>query len=190
MLSPEFKEAVRSRNVLRTRIMIKDAFVTDPSCALVDEMLQYAKNNGLKLMEPYDGGDMKKFSSEWDQAALNDELVKLVDNFSEDRIQNLRLMVKKVIGVPRNEISDEQRKEKRRDALQKMSAAGEEVKKVIDHVTVHPSLQNKVATAGKGIKKVPNGYKWSLKDVANMEKAAKDILNAVKQYKDNLPTKR
>ena len=166
MLSPEFKEAVRSRNVLLTRIMIKDAFVTDPSCALVDEMLQYAKNNGLKLMEPYDGGDMKKFSSEWDWAALNDELVKLVDNFSEDRIQNLRLMVKKVIGVPRNEISDEQRKEKRQDALQKMSAAGEEVKKV------------------------PNGYKWSLTDVANMEKAAKDILNAVKQYKDNLPTKR
>ena len=32
MLSPEFKEAVRSRNVLRTRIMIKDAFVTDPRC--------------------------------------------------------------------------------------------------------------------------------------------------------------
>lgn len=166
MLSPEFKEAVRSRNVLRTRIMIKDAFVTDPSCALVDEMLQYAKNNGLKLMEPYDGGDMKKFSSEWDRAALNDELVKLVDNFSEDRIQNLRLMVKKVIGVPRNEISDEQRKEKRQDALQKMS------------------------TAGKGIKKVPNSYKWRLTDVADMEKAAKDILNAVKQYKDNLPTKR
>lgn len=166
MLSPEFKEAVRSRNVLRTRIMIKDAFVTDPSCALVDEMLQYAKNNGLKLMEPYDGGDMKKFSSEWDRAALNDELVKLVDNFSEDRIQNLRLMVKKVIGVPRNEISDEQRKEKRRDALQKMSTAGEDVKKV------------------------PNSYKWSLTDVAVMEKAAKDILNAVKQYKDNLPTKR
>lgn len=100
MLSPEFKEAVRSRNVLRTRIMIKDAFVTDPSCALVDEMLQYAKNNGLKLMEPYDGGDMKKFSSEWDQAALNDELVKLVDNFSEDRIQNLRLMVKKLLECP------------------------------------------------------------------------------------------
>lgn len=100
MLSPEFKEAVRSRNVLRTRIMIKDAFVTDPSCALVDEMLQYAKNNGLKLMEPYDGGDMKKFSSEWDRAALNDELVKLVDNFSEDRIQNLRLMVKKLLECP------------------------------------------------------------------------------------------
>ena len=116
--------------------------------------------------------------------------LKLVDNFSEDRIQNLRLMVKKVIGVPRNEISDEQRKEKRRDALQKMSTAGEDVKKVIDHVTVHPSLQNKVATAGKGIKKVPNSYKWSLTDVADMEKAAKDILNAVKQYKDNLPTKR
>lgn len=92
--------------------------------------------------------------------------------------------------MPRNEISDEQRKEKRRDALQKMSTAGEDVKKVIDSVTVHPSLQNKVATAGKGIKKVPNSYKWSLTDVAVMEKAAKDILNAVKQYKDNLPTKR
>ena len=135
-------------------------------------------------MEPYDGGDMKKFSSEWDWAALNDELVKLVDNFSEDRIQNLRLMVKKVIGVPRNEISDEQRKE-RQDALRKMSTAGENVKKVIDHVTVHPRLQNKVGMAGKVI-----STKWSLTDVADMEKAAKDILNAVKQYKDNLPTKR
>lgn len=166
MLSPEFKEAVRSRNVLRTRIMIKDAFVTDPSCALVDEMLQYAKNNGLKLMEPYDGGDMKKFSSEWDRAALNDELVKLVDNFSEDRIQNLRLMVKKVIGVPRNEISDEQRKEKRHDALKEMMKGS---------AKVAPYARLK---------------KWSSKNVNDIEDAAKSILDAVRQYKDNLPTKR
>ena len=166
MLSPEFKEAVRSRNVLLTRIMIKDAFVTDPSCALVDEMLQYAKNNGLKLMEPYDGGDMKKFSSEWDRAALNSELVKLVDNFSEDRIRNLRLMVKKVIGVPRTEISDEQRKEKRQDALKKMVKGSAKV-------APYARLE-----------------KWSSKNVNDIEDAAKSILDAVRQYKDNLPTKR
>lgn len=175
MLSPEFKEAVGSRNILRTKIMIKDAFVTDPTCALVDEMLQYVKSSGLEIIEPYDGGTMKKFSSEWNRAVLNDELVKLVDNFSEDRIRNLRLMVKKVIGVPGNAIDnvnvlDRNRKiEKRREALIQMTTAGRNIQTVLARTKLH---------------------KWSPKDVNDMEKEATKILDAVRQYNDNLPTKR
>lgn len=179
MLSPKFKEAVRSRNVLRTRIMIKDAFVTDPSCALVDEMLQYAKDNGLKIMEPYDGSAMKRFSSEWNRAALNDELAKLMNNFSENRIRNLRSMTKIVLGAQGNKNDKTTIKQKAPDdpiveALATMRTEGGKIKTVLECTEA----------AGK---------KWTKKDVDDMETAANRILNAVRQYrqhKHNLPTKR
>lgn len=176
MLSLKFKEAVKSRNVLRTRIMIKDAFVTDPSCALVDEMLQYAKDNGLKLMEPYDGGAMKRFSSEWNRAALNDELAKLMNNFSENRIRNLRSMTKTVLGAQGNKngktiIKWKASNDSIGEALATMRTEGDNIKEVLEHTEA-------------------TGRKWTKKDVDDMEKAANRILNAVRQYKDNLPTKR
>lgn len=175
MLSPKFREAVKSRNVLRTRIMIKDAFVTDPSCALVDEMLQYAKDNGLKIMEPYDGGAMKRFSSEWNRAALDDELAKLMNNFSENRIRNLRSMTKIVLGAQGNKNDKTIIKQKDPDdpvgkALATMRTKGEKIKEVLE----------RTESVGK---------KWTKKDVDEMETAANSILNAVRQYRHNLPTK-
>lgn len=127
-------------------------------------------------MEPYDGGAMKRFSSEWNRAALNDELAKLMNNFSENRIRNLRSMTKTVLGAQGNKNGKTIIKWKASDdsigeALATMRTEGDNIKEVLEHTEAA-------------------GRKWTKKDVDDMEKAANRILNAVRQYKDNLPTKR
>ena len=55
MVSPEFKAAIADKNLLRTRIMLKDSFVLDPTFAQLSEMLSYARANMPDLMVTYDG---------------------------------------------------------------------------------------------------------------------------------------
>lgn len=57
------------------------------------------------------------------------------------------------------------------EALATMRTEGDNIKEVLEHTEAA-------------------GRKWTKKDVDDMEKAANRILNAVRQYKDNLPTKR
>lgn len=97
MVSPEFNKAVSERNLLLTRIMLKDSFVLDPTFAQFEEMLDYAKPYFPDLFDPFDGGILEDDSSKWDEALMNKELVQLVSNFSEIRVEHLKSVVAKVL---------------------------------------------------------------------------------------------
>jgi len=43
MVSPEFNSAVKTGNLLRVRIMLKDSLIVDPTFAQFNEMLAYAR---------------------------------------------------------------------------------------------------------------------------------------------------
>ena len=45
MVSREFKAAVSDKNLLRTRIMLKDSFVVDPTFSQLSEMLSYVRTH-------------------------------------------------------------------------------------------------------------------------------------------------
>lgn len=97
MVSPEFKKAVSERNLLLTRIMLKDSFVLDPTFAQFEEMLDYAMLYFPDLFVPFDGGSLENDASKWDEALMNKELVQLVSNFSEERVDHLKMVVAKVL---------------------------------------------------------------------------------------------
>ena len=99
MVSPEFKAVISKKNLLRVRIMLKDSFVVDPTFVQLDEMLSYAKNNLPGLLVPYDGGYLENDSLKWDCDMMNEELVQLVTNFSEARINHLKKVVAKVMAA-------------------------------------------------------------------------------------------
>ena len=60
MISPEFKAAIKGNNLLRTRIMLKDSFVLDPTFAQLEEMLAYARKYLPDLLVPFDKGTPEK----------------------------------------------------------------------------------------------------------------------------------
>lgn len=93
-ITNEFREAVGSGKKVRVRIMLKDSMLVDPTMRQFDEMLNYALDNIPDLYDEHDGEELKYSSSEWDKTYLNNQMVAVVSNFSKERVDLLRNMVK------------------------------------------------------------------------------------------------
>ncbi|WP_278543737.1 hypothetical protein [Gemmiger formicilis] len=165
-MTTEFKSSVESGNLLRTRIMLKDSFVTDPTCVQLDALLSYAKEKLPGIIVPYDGDALEKDSSKWNLAVMNLELVQLVNNFSQERIDHL----KKVVGTVK------------REEIQKMKAMRSNELMVDSFKKIRAGASQ----INRQLKKVnDNNHKWKSEDIKAIECAAEDILAAVQQYKSN-----
>ena len=93
-LTKEFKEAVDNRNMLRIRIMLKDSLLIDPSASMFDEMMAYLRDNEITVYDEYDGEDLSHDIADWNEKYMNTQMVSVVNNFSEERIQLLKQMVR------------------------------------------------------------------------------------------------
>lgn len=93
VLSDDFKDAVSQDKKTKVRIMMKDSLLLDPTGASFDEMANYAAKPGF--MDEHDG-EVFKTSAEWDDDYLNEQMVAVVSNFSAERIDLLKKMVKKL----------------------------------------------------------------------------------------------
>lgn len=179
MISPEFKAVVHERNLLRTRIMIKDSFVIDPTFSMLNEMLSYAQNYLRDLIDPYDGEYLEDNPLMWTEKTMNKELVSLINNFSYIRINHLKRVVSKVLKTERSGqmqaqsklkskckplISTDVKKKKRQEALQKIIKSSRTIAKL------------SVNADNKGM--------WT-GCIDDLDKCARELINAVSEYKAN-----
>lgn len=95
-ITNEFKEAVDAGKKIRVRIMLKDIMLVDPTMRQFDEMMSYALGKIPNLYDEHDDEELKYDSSKWDEAYLNSQMVTVVNNFSKERIELLRNMVKHI----------------------------------------------------------------------------------------------
>ena len=93
-ITNEFKEVVQSGKVLRIRIMLKDSLLIDPTSKLFDEMLQYASEKLGDIYAEHDGEKLNYDKASWNEDYLNLQMVTLVDNFSKERVDLLKAMVR------------------------------------------------------------------------------------------------
>lgn len=93
-VSSEFREAVESGKMMRVRIMLKDIMLVEPSMNQFDEMLTYALSNMSNLYDKHDGEKLEYDRSQWSEAYLNKQMVTVVNNFSKERVELLRNMVR------------------------------------------------------------------------------------------------
>ena len=165
-MTTEFKSSVESGNLLRTRIMLKDSFVTDPTCVQLDALLSYAKEKLPGIIVPYDKGGLEKDPLKWDLAVMNLELVQLVNNFSQERIDHL----KKVVGTVK------------REEIQKMKAMRSKESRAV----ALGEIRSGALRISQQLKRtIKNNNKWKPEDITIMEREAEKILAAVQQYKSN-----
>jgi hypothetical protein len=195
MISPEFKASIAEKKLLRTRIMLKDSFVIDPTFQQLSEMLSYAKTNLPDLIVEFDGDNLEEDSSKWSHETMNEELVQLVTNFSEERIAHLKKVVSQVLskeaetigrkrltqGVHSNRpafpttqstrfsngfsTSTSSKDENWKEALRKMRSEARKVNKVLYEVE--------------------ENHGWNTKNINELERAAEGILKAVQEYRTN-----
>lgn len=93
-ITKEFMEAVQSGRLIRVRIMLKDSLLVDPTAAQFDDMAQYAEANMDNLYDAHNGESLNYDVSDWNETYLNAQMVAVVNNFSRERIDLLKSMVR------------------------------------------------------------------------------------------------
>lgn len=98
-LSAEFKDAVSQKKTTRVRIMLKDSLLLDLDGEAFSQMLEYARRQMPLLMDEHDGEVFKPEES-WNEDYFNEQMVIVVNNFSSERIELLKNMVRKLYQRP------------------------------------------------------------------------------------------
>ncbi len=98
-LTGAFYEAIQSGNVVRVRIMMKNSLLSDPSFAEFAEM-ERAAASMAGLYDQYDGGELISDKSQWTNNYMDKLMVKLISNFSPERINHLKEVVRYLVPVP------------------------------------------------------------------------------------------
>lgn len=94
-ISKEFVDAVDSDDLLSVRLLMKNSLILDPSGASFSEMQDYANGRMSDLFAEHDG-EIFKQQDEWDKNYFNEQTVKVVNNFSKERVDLLKSIVKRL----------------------------------------------------------------------------------------------
>lgn len=95
-VSNDFKNAVDSQDVLMARIMLKDSMLVDLTLRQFEERLAYAESNLTGLYDEHDGEAFNEDMTAWTEDYLAEQMVKLVSNFSRERVIFLKKMVRNI----------------------------------------------------------------------------------------------
>jgi hypothetical protein len=92
-ITNSFREAVSNSNVKGIRIMMKDSLLVDPTFAEFNEMSRLA-SSVIGLYDQHDGRELQNDISTWDDNYMDKLMVQVVSNFSKDRLEHLKAVVK------------------------------------------------------------------------------------------------
>lgn len=93
-ISTDFNDAVQAKNIRLTRIMLKDSMLVDLSLRQFGEELRYAESQLPDLYDTHDGEEFSGDVTAWNKDLLNEQMVKVVTNFSKERIAFLKKLVR------------------------------------------------------------------------------------------------
>lgn len=110
-ISQEFMETVDSGKTLRTKIMLKDSMLVDPSLVMFEEMIRYAEDKMPDIYDEHDEEVLKYSVGDWTESYLNAQMVAVVGNFSKERIELLKNVVRYLYKDKANLIKEKRVKE-------------------------------------------------------------------------------
>lgn len=197
MVSLEFKSVVAEGNLLRTRIILKDSFLVDPTFVQLNAMLNYAKMSLPDLIVPYDGEYLENDQSKWTTELMNEELVLLVTNFSEARIEHLKLLVSQVLEEKAKIIRQKRLEKNRENDFNTKTFTNSYARADINSNST--CLNNKEVKRKRAMKKFSNEARkiseilqeveknraWKMSNIDELERTAEEIVKAVREYRTN-----
>lgn len=106
-VTKEFMDAVQEGKIMRVRIMLKDSLLVDPTGSQFHEMEHYAIGQLDNLYVEHDGEVLNYDVTAWGENYLNEQMVVVVNNFSEERVGLLKSMVRYLYKDKASEIGKE-----------------------------------------------------------------------------------
>lgn len=106
MVSEKFKEIVKNGDKLEIKVSLKNRLLFARDIDSFDEMLGYVRKNDIDVYEKHDNKNFpSEDSGEWNENLLDKEINNLVDNFSEERVKNIRKLIQKLVPKTMNSTS-------------------------------------------------------------------------------------
>lgn len=187
MISTEFRSVVNAGNLLRTRIMLKDSMMIDPTFAQFEEMLSYARQHLPGIIVPHDGEVLEFDAAVYTREQMNLELVQIVNNFSQQRISHLKSMVEVVLADEIQRIRS--KKQADYNPGRRRSEADKQQDGTQARIQARRQALGIMDTGARGIEAIMRTVRdkrsWNAADVEEMENAARRILEGARKYKDN-----
>lgn len=100
-LTNAFYEAIQSRNIRRVRIMMQDSLLVDPTFTEFNSMEKEASTM-VGLYDKHDGKELVEDRSQWNDEYMDKLMVKSLSNFSHERIDHLKEVVRYLRPIPEN----------------------------------------------------------------------------------------
>lgn len=104
-----FYEAVAEKQVRKIRIMLKDSLLVDPTFEEFNE-LEKAASSVEGLYDAHDGRAFEENPELWNDAYMDKIMVQVVGNFSHERVEHLKKVVRKLRPVAEKSSSTSARK--------------------------------------------------------------------------------
>lgn len=98
-LTNAFQEAVVGKNIQKIRIMLKDSLLVDPTFERFSEMEEYA-SSVVNLYDKHDGRKLAEDQNAWNDIYMDKLMVQVVGNFSHERVEHLKDVVRYLRPVP------------------------------------------------------------------------------------------
>ena len=92
-ITDSFRNAVAAGNITSIRIMMKDSLLVDPTFGEFEEMSNATKTVD-DLFDPHDGRELVFDKSNWNDDYMDKLMVQVVGNFSHERLDHLKEVVK------------------------------------------------------------------------------------------------
>lgn len=166
MITDAFTKAIDEKDILGLRIMMKDSLLIDPSFKEFDEMEKLVKNiDGM--YDKHDGRELIKDKSKWDEDYLDLEMVRLIDNFSHERIDLVKNMVRHHYPQYSKQSNAEEKAKEIKDKAQKIQQESI-IKRILEGIKAFGRLFIKaLAYIKNGLISVKNGI---IKAVQNIDR--------------------
>lgn len=100
-LTNAFYEAVKSGNVRRVRIMMKNSLLIDPTFEEFHAM-EKAASSMVGLYDKHDGKEFIEDRNLWDNNYMDKVMVKVISNFSHERLDHLKEVVHYLMPVTKS----------------------------------------------------------------------------------------
>ena len=98
-IAPEFKNFVENNDLIQIRSYLANYLVVDQTFATYEEAFKYASER-LPVVQKHDGSILESECANWNKEYLNSQLVAVVSNFSEERIEHIKQVIKNVLSKP------------------------------------------------------------------------------------------
>lgn len=92
-LTGRFYDAVKGNNVRGVRIMMKNSLLADPTFEEFAEMESDSRAMP-GLYDQHDGKELISDRSQWNEEYMNSQMVQVVNNFSHERLDHLKSVVR------------------------------------------------------------------------------------------------